>query len=219
MKDFFDLDGPFFQGIIYIVDMAYATCLFLLCSLPIITIGASWTALYYTMHKTIRHGHGYVGEEFFSCFKQNFKQSTLVWLLLLAIYGVLGTECYLMYQYAILGQAIGKSYILLMIVIAFVVVWNLYLFPYIARFENKTSVVLKNAAFFAFGNFVPSLIMFVLLVFFMLLIVSWPVLVVLLPAVYGAICERLLEKIFVRYMSEEDKKAEEERNKEYKSGH
>lgn len=217
MKDFFDIDGPFFQTIIRIVDMAYVTCLFIICCLPVFTIGAAWTSLYYTVHKTLRHGHGYVGEEFFGAFKKNFKQSTIVWLLLVVIYGVLGTECYLMYQYAILGQAIGKIYIALMIVIAFVVAWNIYLFPYIARFENKTSELLKNAAFFAAGNFGYTLLLFVLLVFFMLLVVSWPVLIVLLPALYAIICERCLEKVFAKYMSKEDLEAEFERNREYKN--
>lgn len=217
MKEFFDLEGPFFRTMTQIVDLVYVSLLFLLCCIPVFTAGASMTALYYTVHKTIKHGHSYVTREFFGAFKRNFKQATLVWLLLMLFYGVVGTECYLMYQYAIKGQAIGKIYIVLMVVIALVVIWNLYLFPYIARFSNSTKQIMKNAAFFAAGNMLRSVLLFVLLIFFVLLVVSWPGLVFVLPGLYAFIMERGMEKIYGKYMSEEDKKAEEERNREYKN--
>ena len=59
--------------------------LWILCSLPIITIGASTTALYYSCMKRIRTKEGYPLKNFFSSFKINFKQSTLIWIGLMII--------------------------------------------------------------------------------------------------------------------------------------
>lgn len=54
--------------------------LWVVYSLPIITIGASTTALYYSCMKMIRTNEGYVHRNFHHSFKQNFKQSTIIWL-------------------------------------------------------------------------------------------------------------------------------------------
>ena len=55
--------------------------LFLLCSIPIITIGASATALYYAYDKVVRRNEGYAVRAFFHSFKMNFAQATLIWTL------------------------------------------------------------------------------------------------------------------------------------------
>ena len=63
--------------------------LWIICSLPIVTIGASTTALYSSCMKRIRRDEGYITGNFFRAFKSNFRQSTLIWLLLLAVGGIL----------------------------------------------------------------------------------------------------------------------------------
>ena len=66
-------------------DIITLHLLWILCSLPIFTIGASTTALYYSCMKRIRTKEGYPLKNFFASFKMNFKQSTLIWLCLLVI--------------------------------------------------------------------------------------------------------------------------------------
>ena len=58
--------------------------LWILCSLPIITAGASTTALFYCTLKLHKDGDIRVLHDFFKSFKQNFKQSTLIWILMVA---------------------------------------------------------------------------------------------------------------------------------------
>ena len=65
------------------IDIMYIGILWLLCCLPVITIGASSTAMYYTMVKSVRHGRGHVSREFFGAFRRNFKAATLAWLVFL----------------------------------------------------------------------------------------------------------------------------------------
>ena len=83
------MDGPLFEGMAYIINIIYVSVLWILFSIPIITIGASSTALYYTVTKVIRHGRSYIFREFWQSFKSNLKQSTAVWLIYLVMMGIL----------------------------------------------------------------------------------------------------------------------------------
>ena len=89
MGNFFSMDGPLFEGMAYIINIIYVSVLWILFSIPIITIGASSTALYYTVTKVIRHGRSYIFREFWQSFKSNLKQSTAVWLIYLVMMGIL----------------------------------------------------------------------------------------------------------------------------------
>ena len=59
--------------------------LFILCSVPVITIGASATALNKTMKLYVRDGEKRIFQAFFGAFIKFFKPATLVWLLNLII--------------------------------------------------------------------------------------------------------------------------------------
>lgn len=77
-------NNRFVDGISKLADIMLICIYFLVCSLPIVTIGASATALYYATHKCIYKGRGYT-LDFFHSFKDNFKQSTLSWLIFIVI--------------------------------------------------------------------------------------------------------------------------------------
>ena len=64
-----------------VIDIIWAGLLWLVFSLPLFTIGASSTALYYAVVKSIRHDRGRVSSCFFQSFRSNFRQATLLWLL------------------------------------------------------------------------------------------------------------------------------------------
>ena len=75
----FSYDSPFSRFLYFVADIVTLHFLWILYSLPIITIGASTTALYYSCMKRIRTGEGYVTQNFRKSFRQNFKQSTNWW--------------------------------------------------------------------------------------------------------------------------------------------
>ena len=66
-----------------LIDLIVAGILWLFCSLPILTVGASTTALYYAVAKTVRHNRGRLAPTFFHGFRSNFRPATLIWLLFL----------------------------------------------------------------------------------------------------------------------------------------
>ena len=81
----FSYDSAFSRFLYFVADVVTLHILWILYSLPLITIGASTTALYYSCMKRIRTGEGYVSQNFRKAFRQNFRQSTILWLGLAAV--------------------------------------------------------------------------------------------------------------------------------------
>ena len=69
--------------------------LWIVCSLPVITAGASTTALFYCTLKLHKDGDIKAIHDFFKSFKQNFKQSTLIWILMLAAGALIAVVLYI----------------------------------------------------------------------------------------------------------------------------
>ena len=85
----FDINGKFFKTLTKAGDFIILTLLAMVCSIPVITIGASLTAVFYAALKMARDEEGYVWKEFFKSFKQNLKQSILIELILAAFAAIL----------------------------------------------------------------------------------------------------------------------------------
>ena len=202
-------------GINKIVDSIWLCLLFFLCCIPIFTIGASTTALYYTMLKVIENDRGYVASEFFSCFKKNFKQSTLIWLLLLAVYAFLGFDFFIMKVAVSMGESSGYLYYVFLFLMILITVWSLYFFPYIARFQNTIKNTLMNTSMIAILNLPWTVLLALLFAFAWVLIYMYPPVAIIMPCMYHLFKIKIIERIFTKYMSEEDLKAEEERNRIY----
>ena len=159
MREFFDMEGPFFRGLSTVADLMILNLIALVCSLPIVTAGASYAALHYVCLKIIRGEENYITKQYFSAFKQNFKQATLAWLLYLALIVLLITDCRI-----ITGGVVKVPFpILIGIIIAtFVLLMTaLYVFPLLARFENTLGGTLRNAVLLTVGAFPRSLLMMV----------------------------------------------------------
>ena len=93
--------------------------------------------------------------------------------------------------------------------------WAIYLFPYMARFANTTKIVIKNTACIALLNLSTTIFLFILLVAVVLMTYFFTFLIVLAPGLYMWMANYSLEKVFRKYMSEEDIAEEDERNRDY----
>ena len=86
----FNQDSTFMTILNKAADMVILSVLWCVCSLPLLTIGASSSALYHTAVKVIRQGRGYAFSAFLTSFRQNLKQTIPLTLLLAAFYAALG---------------------------------------------------------------------------------------------------------------------------------
>ena len=89
MDRLFNMDNKFFTVMGRVADLIMLNVVFLICCLPIVTIGASLTALHYVTLKMTRNEESYIIRSFFKSFKQNFKQATVINLIMLAVAAIL----------------------------------------------------------------------------------------------------------------------------------
>lgn len=155
----------------WLADIVILNVLWLICCIPIFTIGTSTTALYYSLMIRQRRDEGYVHKNFFKSFKQNFKQSTIIWIILLVVGFILTLD----FRIGLLfnsgdGSIIGKIMlffsVILMIPYTFILT---YIFPVQAKFENTIKNNLKNSLLMAVAHFGYTLIILAFTAIFVLL--------------------------------------------------
>ena len=212
---FFSPDNKIINGINKCVDCVWLSILWFICSLPIITSGAASTALYYAINKNIRHDRGQPTQAFFTSFKKNFKQCTKIWAVMLFLYALLGFDYYIMKRLISLGEEIGYLYKAFLVFMIFISLWGLYIFPYIARFQNTIPETLFTTLYIAFRNLHYTLLLAVLFVGAFVLIYMYPPITIAVPAMYNLFKNRILERVFIKYMSTEQQQEELERNRVY----
>ena len=137
--NFFNENNLIFVALNKIGDIILANLLFILCSIPLVTIGPSLTALYHCMLRTVKGNNNGTVKTFFRAFRQSFRQSLIVWLGLVVVGLLLFLDTRFLLQ-------TGS-----------VVILALYIFPVIAAFTNTLRNLLKNAFLFAFMHFPSTL--------------------------------------------------------------
>lgn len=141
-------------------DMFILNVIYLASCVPIITIGAATTALYYNTLKMAENRESYVWKEYWKSFRENFRQATILWMMLLTVILVLGADAVLIGG---MGRALGSVIALLVIVIGiFLIMTGVYLFPVLARFDNTVKNTVKNAMIMSIRH-LPSTIVIVVL--------------------------------------------------------
>ena len=144
------MDNIVVRALSRLFDLILLNILWVLFSLPLVTVGASTAALYSVMMKIVANEEGYIIRGFLDAFRRNLKQSTVVWLMLLAAGAVLAADV------MILGSFTGmpaKAGLVLLGAVAFIYLTELiFVFPLIARFENTTFRTIKNAVLIPFAR-------------------------------------------------------------------
>lgn len=166
---FFSVESPLYRFMIKLCDSVKLNLLWLLCSLPIVTIGASTIAAYSVTLQMVEGTEGYIGKSFFKAFKENLKQGIPMGILaLVAAYAV-----YLDFQLfnGIEGNPI--FFLIMGMVAAFVFIMAfIYAFPLMARYENSIWKTLKNSYDIAVRYFLRTLFV-VFLVFVECVLFMW----------------------------------------------
>lgn len=205
LKYLFDVENPVFQAIYTIGKVAVLNFLWLICSLPVFTIGASTTALIYASMK-LHRGEGYIWNNFFTSFKENFKQSTALFFLFLIVGVILGADM-------VLGNQSGTSYGRVMKIGACILavpyaLTLLYVFAVQSKFVNTVKNTIRYSFFVSLRNFKYTFQMLILVA-----LVIWAnttvALVNYLMLIYGFgalayFCSAYYLKVFEKYLPEEE---------------
>lgn len=210
MDRFFNMDNKFFAVMGRVADLIILNVIFLICCLPIVTIGASLTALHYVTLKMARNEESYIVKSFFRSFKQNFKQATIINIIMLLIGAVLYLDMHI-----VTGMSGSLSQVLYIIFIAFgflYLIVFLYIYPVLSKFYNSIKNTFRNAFLMAVRHLPYTLLMAVITVApaSVLLIQNFQVqsTVILLLLLMGFALEafingHFLAKIFDHYIPED----------------
>lgn len=160
---FLNIDSPFMQIMNKVADLMILNLLTVVCMMPLITAGAALTAMHYQVLKIVRDEECYIVKGYFKAFRENFKQSTAIWLILLAIGLILGGDFY------IISSASGEgSHMIFRAVLGAIAIFALftliYVFPVQAKFVNPVLRTLKNALAMSILQAPRSIVMLILYV-------------------------------------------------------
>lgn len=163
MDRFFNMDNKFFTVMGRVADLIILNVIFVICCLPVITIGASLTALHYVTLKMARNEESYIVRSFFKSFKQNFKQATVINIVMLLAGGILFAD------FSIVKSMEGTmASVLLMLLVAFSFFYMLvflYVYPVLAKFYNSIKNTFKNAFLMSIRHLPYTLLMLVVTLF------------------------------------------------------
>lgn len=157
----FNLDSPLMQALGKMADLMWLNCLTLVCCLPVVTIGASLTAMNYMALKMARDEECYITRGFFKSFKENFKQATIIWLVMLLMIVVLITD------FMVVTGSPQTGYMKVLqaavwFVSVLLAVTALYVFPVLAKFDNTILKTVKNALIISLMQFPKTILMLVI---------------------------------------------------------
>ena len=191
-------DGPLMSLMTKIAYSAYLNILWFICCLPIITIGASTTALFYVTLKIAKNEEGNITRAFFHSFKENFRQGTYIWLILLAAGAVLGIDGYILYHLRFSNTFWTIITAIFLVAAAAYVIILMYIFPLLARFQNTTLAMFKNSIIigmrFLFCTALMAAIYYVML---LVVIRFFTPMIIFGEGLCALLCSYLLSNIFL----------------------
>lgn len=218
LSGFFNYDNPVWRFIGKFGDLILLNILWLIFSIPIFTIGASTTAVYYVTLKLARDDDGYTIKSFFKSFKENFKQATAIWLVLLAIGAILGVDLYF-FARLYTGSGTLKT-VMLTVFLAMTIVYAavfMYIFPLQSRFYNTVKKTFFNAFFMSLRHLFRTIGMIVInaaLIATGFIFVIPPVLMIFMLfgfPLLAFINSYILSPVFEQYMPKKEEHSDEMR--------
>lgn len=146
VQGFLDNDSFFGRFMTKLGIIIAANIMFMLLSIPFLTIGAGLSALYYVMFRTLRSDGGVNPfKEFWAGLKMNFKQATISWILFVLLIAFLLVDIRICNA---AGGTLGYLKIGAYAIGAVAVILYLYLIPVMAAFQDSLPHLIRNAAYF-----------------------------------------------------------------------
>lgn len=219
MGKIFNYDGPVFSFLSRVADLLWLNTLFIICCIPIFTIGAATSAMYYVTLKMVRNEESYITKSFFKSFRQNFKQGTGIWLIIFIILAVLVFDLRILagglsYDAIFNNQTMNNVVLVLIVAMDVLVlfVW-IYVFPLLAKFDNTVKNMIKNAFFMSIRHLPQTFLIIAMYVIPLLLLYFFPqafIGILIVFAVEAYLASFLFVKIFDKYLPKEEEVIEGE---------
>ena len=222
MRNIFRWDSPFAQKLALVGNLVVLNILWVVCSLPVVTMGAATAAMYHTVFQFMTNEEDQVIVPFFRGFKNNFWQATGVWMVLLAIGALMIFNVVFLLQQTTTYFMLMAVWTAVLVVSVIVVLIQTQLIPMLARFEMKTVALVKSSILLVLLHFPSTLMMAALNLvpivafgFFPEIALKCSILWVgLWFALVAYLNGRMLLKLWKKHMPAEEEKPEENSEEE-----
>jgi len=210
MRGFFNYDNGVWRALGKFADLVMMNIFFIVFSLPIVTIGASKTALYAVTRKMAKNEEGYITKEFISKFKENFKYSTYTWLCYLGITFISILD---LYACSLMEPGFYVTFCRTIMIATLVVINMIFIYAInmINIFENSFKNMIKNSLILSVGHFPYTVLILIVeltpVIAILFLTQFLPLIIMLMLLVWfaliGFINAFLFERIFKKYIEKE----------------
>ena len=223
MNKLFDLNSPLMRVLSRMADLVFISVLWVICCIPIITIGPATAAMYHVTLKLVRKDEIRVTTCFFQGFKSNFKQGVILNIIFMVV-GIV-----ILLDYFIMLNAEGTAGMLTSTCFFVMGIWLLcimfYAYPLQAQFYNPIRRTLMNAAILSMQKFPNTVIVFLLNMLPVILllvsvdtmkfvILTAPFWIVLAPGLAAYLCSKRFVKLFDPYVNPENENESADREEE-----
>lgn len=204
MADLFAAEGRLFRFMTKLMNLILLNILWIIFSIPIITMGTATSALYYVTLKMVKDEEGYIIRSFWKAFKQNLRQGIIIEAIFV-VCGVilLGDIKFFLRSTNIYGYIFVAVFSIGFIIYLFMFI---YTFPLVAKYNNTVNNTLRNAVVMSFKHLSNSIAMLTLLSITLYgFYVSVPIMLMILTigaSTYAYICSILLRNIFNKHQVE-----------------
>ncbi|MFP4697337.1 MAG: YesL family protein [Eubacteriales bacterium] len=147
MSGLFRIDGPIYKFFNIAYYLLIVNFLWIIFSLPIISIGASTTAMFYVLRKVLHDEESGEFRDFWKSFKMNFKQATIIWIGLLMIVGAI---FFIIFNKDVFSEMSDFVFYIGIAICFQVFVISIYIFPLLSQFEIGTKDLIRTS--FLIGN-------------------------------------------------------------------
>lgn len=198
MNKLFRLDGKFVHYSTKLTYLLWLQVLTVLCSLPVITAGAAFTAMHKILLQIYRDEEASITKTFFRAFKQNLRQATILWVLYLVIFGLMLINGRLaLYS----TEPVLRIFVyFLPVIIAFVAFSFVWVFPLQARYQNSILGTVKLSFTMIFYRPLITILMALLAIspfaFLLFTLYAFPYVVLLGCTLPGLLQVMLYNRVF-----------------------
>ena len=143
MSNLFHYDSPLIKKLTLLANLAGLNILWLICCIPVFTIGAATTAMHTVLFRYLENKDDNVIHPFFKAFSENFKQATGLWMICLPVIVLLVIDA--LFLYGNHSGMLGLLWIPFAIVTLVLSIVMTYTFPLLARYDSPIKQIIHNS--------------------------------------------------------------------------
>lgn len=204
LRNLFRPDSPLMITMNQITDCIFLSLFWILGCFPVVTIGASFAALYDSVYRGYRKGEKHPWQRFLHSFRQNWKAGILPTVVFLTVLTLLVKGLIGVWNAAVYGEISWMLFSAAAFAGVLVLGILSILFPVLSRFENGFSALMKNTLLLALANLPRTLMLGFLNAGAVLLCVRFVYPLFFLPALAALIGTLFIEPMLKPYMPEEN---------------